>query len=74
MELLEIQLTTPEGQVAVFHMNNNADISAQLHIIASAGLFSVSVRIYGSVVWSEIDPCDCGDCADTPLEQRPNRI
>jgi hypothetical protein len=74
-ELLEVQLTTTQGQVAVFHFEVERlnDLAQELHALAKVGLFEVDARAHGDKVWSVIDgePCDCGDCSDTPEEQRP---
>lgn len=67
MELLEVQLTTAEGQVAVFTFTVERlnDLAPQLHALAKVGLFEVCVRDYGMSVWSVIDgePCGCDECS-----------
>lgn len=62
MELLEVQLTTPEGQVAVFTLTPEECDSPQLHALAQTGLFEVAVRDYGMKVWSVIDGLPCHEC------------
>lgn len=66
MELLEVQLTTAEGQVAVFNFTVERlnDLAPQLHALAKVGLFEVCVREWRGKVWSVIDgePCGCEDC------------
>lgn len=70
MELLEVQLTTAEGQVAVFTFTVEKlnDLAPQLHALAKVGLFEVCVPDYGMSVWSVIDgePCGCDECDSDP--------
>ena len=66
MELREVQLTTAEGQVAVFNFTVERlnDLAPQLHALAKCGLFEVCVREWRGKVWSVIDdePCGCEEC------------
>lgn len=70
MELLEVQLTTAEGQVAVFNFTVERlnDLAPQLHALAKCGLFEVCVREWRGKVWSVIDgePCGCEECDTDP--------
>lgn len=62
MELLEVQLTTADGQTGVLELESTPDNNFTLHALANLGIFEVAVREQGSLVWSVIDsgltPCD----------------
>lgn len=61
MELLEVQLTTADGQTGLLELESTPDNNATLHALANLGIMEVAVREQGSLVWSVIDsgltPC-----------------